>query len=422
MKNSIFNSYFEITDQCGIIYNSFSNKYIITTRANIKTMRDENYENLPGNLYKDLVESSMLVDNEKDEGTDLQKKRCLQYADPTQYYITINPTLNCNLSCWYCYETKVPGRMSDALLEGLKKYLTNKLSDAELKFIRCYFFGGEPLMYFKRICSPIMKVVYEKCIQNNIEYLFDFTTNSVLLTDEMIKELEFYKNVTFQITLDGNREAHNATRYSHNKQGTYDIIICNMRKILHSGFKLNVRFNVTMDNIDGVRDVIKDIIDFREYKKTCCISFERVWQDFEKGDIRKKSQEVEKLFQDNGFIIDVVAHIEEPKWCYANRKNSAIINYDGYVYKCSARDFIHENSEGRLKEDGSIEWNVDQVKRRKWLISENKACYTCRIGPICTERCSQKLMENGLNVCPFSEERKDEMILNRLHYYLFQKA
>ncbi|WOC53178.1 hypothetical protein BPO_p0095 (plasmid) [Bergeyella porcorum] len=40
--------------------------------------------------------------------------------------------------------------------------------------------------------------------------------------------------------------------------------------------------------------------------------------------------------------------------CYANKINHSTINYDGIVYKCTARDFNLKNHEGRLSSDGNI--------------------------------------------------------------------
>ncbi|HOH74428.1 MAG TPA: hypothetical protein PKW38_01450, partial [Paludibacteraceae bacterium] len=43
--------------------------------------------------------------------------------------------------------------------------------------------------------------------------------------------------------------------------------------------------------------------------------------------------------------------------CYGDKKNQATINFNGDVYKCTARDFKPENREGVLMDDGTIEWN-----------------------------------------------------------------
>lgn len=100
--------------------------------------------------------------------------------------------------------------------------------------------------------------------------------------------------------------------------------------------------------------------------------------------------------------------------CYADKKNQSVINYNGDVYKCNARDFNQKNKEGVLNEDGEIVWNEQHNKR---LVSKlnNKPCLECSILPICGGGCSQMIVESeGNDFCihNFDENSKKEMILN----------
>ena len=50
-------------------------------------------------------------------------------------------------------------------------------------------------------------------------------------------------------------------------------------------------------------------------------------------------------------------------YCYADKKNTVVVNYNGDLYKCTARDFVSKNREGTLTADGDIHWN-DKYKKR----------------------------------------------------------
>jgi uncharacterized protein len=85
--------------------------------------------------------------------------------------------------------------------------------------------------------------------------------------------------------------------------------------------------------------------------------------------------------------------------CYADKKNEAVINYNGDVYKCNARDFTEDKKEGILNESGIIIWNERHEVRKKSLL-KNKRCKSCSILPICGGGCSQVSLENnGFDYC-----------------------
>lgn len=90
-------------------------------------------------------------------------------------------------------------------------------------------------------------------------------------------------------------------------------------------------------------------------------------------------------------------HVRNP--CYADKKNEAVINYDGKVYKCYARDFTERRHEGILNHDGQIIWNKRHDLRLKARIPNNK-CSSCSIFPICGGGCSQIALEKmGQDYC-----------------------
>lgn len=57
-----------------------------------------------------------------------------------------------------------------------------------------------------------------------------------------------------------------------------------------------------------------------------------------------------------GFYVNEVRAVS-PSRCYGDHANHFIVNYNGDLYKCSARDFTKENREGVLTSDGDLEWN-----------------------------------------------------------------
>lgn len=85
------------------------------------------------------------------------------------------------------------------------------------------------------------------------------------------------------------------------------------------------------------------------------------------------------------------------------------------MFKCTARDSKDNSGEGRLAEDGKIEWNAKYEKRLDSKF-KNTPCKTCRILPICSGGCTQHALEHeGVDYCVynFDEEAKTKVIIEK---------
>lgn len=109
--------------------------------------------------------------------------------------------------------------------------------------------------------------------------------------------------------------------------------------------------------------------------------------------------------------------------CYADNMNNVVVNYNGDLYKCTAREFDPATREGILHEDGCTEWNERYYNRMKIKYASH-ACRECNIMPICNGGCSQnKLERNDLENCPYdlSEADKHDMIIGALYKKVFNQ-
>lgn len=204
------------------IYNSFSNKFIAidaTILDLFKALRtEEDIQDLSGyhpTFYQSLCKNGFIVEKDVDE---VDKVRTLSKqidSDETHYSLIVNPTMNCNFKCWYCYESHVKGsKMNNETVTKTCLLINNIITTKkELKTFHISWFGGEPLMYYKEVIAPIMAFADKICKEYGVEFDTQFTTNGFLFTDEMIEELKAYTVNGFQITLDGNKASHDTVRY-----------------------------------------------------------------------------------------------------------------------------------------------------------------------------------------------------------------
>lgn len=73
--------------------------------------------------------------------------------------------------------------------------------------------------------------------------------------------------------------------------------------------------------------------------------------------------------------------------------SQAVINFNGDVFKCTARDFANHKPDGVIEKDGNIKWNNIYYKRMSNTTIENEKCLTCNFLPACWGPCSQKVIE-----------------------------
>lgn len=426
MKYSCFNSILSLSHKTDLLYNSFSDSFLVVKSGFKQIIKNDigELEKKNSDLYLKLVETGFYVPDDVNESERLDEfSRKIMYND-SDYFIIINPTLACNFQCWYCYENHKQGsKMSEDVLNRVYLLFNNIIKEnPQIKSFPIAFFGGEPLICYKSIVRPVVEYHHALCRKNNIRTAVSFTSNGGLLTAQMIEELAVYEPVSFQITLDGAQEQHDNVRFSGNHTGSYRSILAHIKLLLQHRIFVRIRINYTAENLSSLKNIVDDIRDIpQEARAFLEIDFHWVWQQKtlsqELGGIRQ----VVDYFADNGFKvifndIDLLRHS-----CYADRKNTAVINYNGDVYKCTAHDFIPQQRDGYLDESGHIVW-LNPEGYRYTLRFKNEKCRTCRIAPLCAGGCTNYMLRKdkaGESYCLYEkEERIDELILDRFDMYI----
>ena len=251
----------------------------------------------------------------------------------------------------------------------------------------------------------------------------NFTTNGVLLTEEVRKELlkiPLADKPGFQITIDGNEEKHNKSRCTASGEPTYRIILDNIFGAVRAGMRVNCRFNYTEDNIDSLVDVLDDFEELTpEERKLIFFDFQQVWQEKSKTEVREKALKLANLFMKEDQQVRIEKNYNNQR-CRDDAENQASINFDGNVYKCTAINITPDIREGVLNADGEIEWN-ERFHKRMALKYGNKHCKACVIYPICHGGCSQTKLDADENAeCLFGldDNAKLERVRGRLEYIL----
>jgi uncharacterized protein len=343
----------------------------------------------------------------------LLRNRMAVFSD-RYYRIIIMPTLNCNFSCWYCYETHTKTMMSSDKVCNIIAYIKNLIGEKRISSLQLDWFGGEPLLGFDKIIKPIAEKAKRMCDEKSVTFWMTMTTNGFLLKESMIPFFKEHNFKSFQITLDGNEEQHNRVRYyGKQKNGSYTTIVNNICLMAKNNIGVRLRINYTRDKLDTISDISS--IFPSNIRNNIWLLLAQVWQDRRKNTVNddmwlfEKEKEIYNLFKEAGYGI-TYRKIGSARCysCYADSMTTAIINYDGRVFKCSTPDFENTQEDGILTEKGII-WDENRIAHRLAKATfDKKICFRCIYLPICSGGCSTH-QSAIINKCHFKQYYKVEI-------------
>lgn len=417
LKWNFYNWVAEVDDNKYILYNSLTDRILSLTKKQTYLLH-EPVDVLAGadpEMYKQLIDKEFVVSKGYNE-KEMAVARIQADMGSSHYFeLIINPTLNCNLKCWYCYESHIKGSyIKKNVLDAILLFIKTKIEAPDLDEMMISFFGGEPLLEFNRSVWPIIEFAQKLCQIHRKKLYISFVTNGVLLKSDIVDKL--YKanlNCVFQVTFDGDRSFHDKIKKTSKGKGTFDVIVENIMYGLSKGNRFIVRYNYTAENMRTFREVTSLFTAYAAesiHYGQLIFSYHKVWQENELREEMPLSDKIsEKNIQDTSFDI-----------CYADRKNSIVVNYDGNIYKCTARDFKKDNREGYLNEQGEIVYNNNYYRRFLARYS-NRTCLDCCLFPICNI-CSQITLEKGKEKITcfrnLEEEDKKKILLKRIRMKL----
>lgn len=424
MKWSIYNELIEdlYNKDCIYLFNALRENYfildielrdlIILGKSDVKIIAEEHPE-----LYNCLLFEKFILPDDYDEIDDCLQKLNEKFSFDGYLRITINPTLDCNLRCWYCYENHIKGScMRKETIEALVKLIENKAKSDSLKRMQLSFFGGEPLIKFHEIVKPIIEKGSEICNKYKKELMVGITTNGVCLTPAVIKDLKkITDNIGIQVTLDGNKQIHDSVKFLKNGKGSYDTVKQNLIYAINNGVMTTIRCNYTLENIDSFIDLLDDFSEYSKLPNVRC-TFNKVWQENESKELQAKREQIRRIVVEKyGFKSNINSYNGDSIIpCYADYNNNIVVNYNGDVYKCTARDFKPENRLGKLSSTGEIIYNNNaEIRNEK---KYTKQCYKCKMLPICTI-CFQKRSESADRCCPVPQAYENAVI--NIHKYFY---
>ena len=111
-----------------VVFNTLTNSFLYLNKHIYDRLYDLNYINrLPEinpDLYEKLRKSGVIIDSSFDEYGELLNRHQQAVNDRSIYDLTLLPSLDCNLRCWYCFEKHAKGtHLSKEMFQQRKGYV-----------------------------------------------------------------------------------------------------------------------------------------------------------------------------------------------------------------------------------------------------------------------------------------------------------
>ena len=163
--------------------------------------------------------------------------------------LTLQVTQNCNLRCQYCIYSensnlyqRVHSKNAMTLETAKKAILFYRQHAKDNKRISIGFYGGEPLLEFPLIVNA---VAYAKEVFSGRHISFHITTNATLISDEIIDFL-IENDFSLTFSIDGPKNVQDRNRVFPNGNGSYDVVIGNIKKMYQKSPDLVKRASISM--------------------------------------------------------------------------------------------------------------------------------------------------------------------------------
>jgi len=406
MKPSNYNLFLKYPDSSkAVLFNTLYGSMLLLEDSEIEKVSNIlsklPVDEMNSEIGSTLINEKFIIKDDTNEIQIINHRKQKGIRDKNRLDIIFMPTLNCNFSCIYCYEKHVTSSMSDIVEESINKWLINEIP--KFKYVLVHWFGGEPLLELNRITN-ISNTIREIANKNKIGFSLQVTTNGFFLTKKNAQKLIKSGINNFQITLDGTREYHDKLRIQKNGNPTYNVIFKNIVNLLefNNNLKISLRINFNHTNIDSIPELLTQFPE--SIRKKIRIAFEPIFgncsinavNNINHSDLSEKLSMYYKLADRLGYDVTIgMSQVITGKlvYCYAERINQFVVNYNGDIFKCSVCDFDKNDRVGFINTLGKfvkINTNIS-----KWLQGDlfEEKCLHCVYLPLCMGGCKKLRIE-----------------------------
>ena len=322
-------------------------------------------------------------------------------------------------NCSYCYQInkkhhsmpfEVAKEFADMILESTKEnndYITVESSPG----VVFEFIGGEPFLeidLISKISDYLVQRMTEMRHPWRDKFMFSICSNGLLYKNKKVQAyMEKYKyNISFSVSIDGNKELHDSCRVKPDGSGSYDIAIDAVNHYReHFQGKMGSKMTMAPSNITYVYDAVKNLIDLKYDEIYLNCVYEKGWEPHHATELYNQFKMLSDYMIESGHFEDTylsylddtgfhpMGEEHQQNWCGGTGSMIAV-DYKGDIYPCLRymESSIGDDIEAPVI--GTVEKGFMYDQKTKDLVHDMRAisrrsqsedeCYYCPIAQLCS--------------------------------------
>ena len=332
--------------------------------------------------------------------------------------ITFQLTEDCNLNCSYCYQINKSKQKLN--FEDAKKFIDTIIEESYCEESEFYykkspgavieFIGGEPLLEVE-LMDQIVDYFRNKLIAERHPWsLFNIISMISNGVNYMKKDTQDFlqKNkdiISFSISLDGNKELHDACRVFHNGRGSYDIAVEACKHYM-SNYNPDMFTKMTLapENIEHTFEALKNLISlgYKSIHANCI--YEDKWSLKDAKTFYEQGKKLVDYLFDNNLEDEIEVSLFDSKYCrpygenddrnYCGSSCSMIaVDKKGDIYPCirfmesslgqDIQPYIIGNVESGIAKEQEHKKRFEELYAITRTSQSSDKCNSCPIGAGC---------------------------------------
>lgn len=332
-------------------------------------------------------------------------------------HVTLVLTHECNLACSYCYtgekfrrdmDWETAERSIDLAFREYRPRVPWATQDDTP--IDIGFFGGEPLICWDMLVRAA-EAARARAARDGRKLRLAVTTNGTLVTRERAEKLREL-GVEVTLSIDGTREAHDATRPQRGGRSSFDDVVAGAENLKAAGLPLEVIAVVAPQNVAWLGESVRFLVDLGARNVILNPCFEETWSDealarWEQGmvaaaevyaDCMRKGRPVAMPTFDNKLLAAAKGGLASCDTCGSGTTEVAVAP-SGNLYGCARQ--VGEDRDPKLV-IGHLDRGIDTRLTGNMLRGPaDPACETCEEKWRCGASCAcANLAETGTTHLP----------------------
>jgi uncharacterized protein len=380
-------------------------------------------EDFDAPLDQQLPAGGFVVADDQDEVATI-RERYWQARRASPLVLTLTTTLDCNLGCYYCYESRSSDRLEVRDVGRVVELAQRRLVESAKRSLHIDWYGGEPLMNLE-FMEAASAALQDLCKRSGVAYSASVISNGTCWPEDAGAFVRRHAIRQVQISFDGLRARHDRSRHFRagyapsSEVSSFDEAVRLVDRLLDDT-RVDIRLNIDRNNREDVVPLIRQARDRGWFRRRFPATiqparlaaysersaFMRTWElTLEEFDAVRAQVRAEVGMEAPVEESEVPDGFPYPKsWvCAALADDSAVVGADGRLYRCGLQVGETHRAVGGLRDrqaellpildESDVDKESDDSWWRQFDPTTLPTCSRCSFLPICWAGCPKKHLE-----------------------------